>query len=68
MQTNSGARGLDVYENEPVIHLGLLKLKNVTLTPHIGSAEITWREAMTEMVLTNIKAVLAEQEPPNRIA
>ncbi|MBL4698641.1 MAG: D-glycerate dehydrogenase [Phycisphaerales bacterium] len=60
--------GLDVYENEPVVHPGLLTLNNVTLTPHIGSAEIAWREAMTEMVLTNIKAALAGQESPNRIA
>lgn len=60
--------GLDVYENEPVIHPGLLTLDNVVLTPHIGSAEITWRQAMTEMVLTNIKAALDNQEPPNRIA
>ncbi len=60
--------GLDVYENEPTIHPNLINLKNVVLTPHIGSAEITWRKAMTDMVLTNIKAVLANQEPPNRIA
>lgn len=60
--------GLDVYENEPIPHQGLLELNNVTLTPHIGSAEITWRKAMTDMVFTNIKAVLAGQEPPNRIA
>jgi len=60
--------GLDVYENEPTVHPGLLELNNVVLTPHIGSAEIAWRQAMAEMVLTNIKAVLAGQEPPNRIA
>lgn len=60
--------GLDVYENEPAVHPGLINLANVVLTPHIGSAEITWRKAMTEMVLSNIKAVLAGQEPPNRIA
>ncbi|MDF1810012.1 MAG: D-glycerate dehydrogenase [Phycisphaerales bacterium] len=60
--------GLDVYENEPVIHPKLLKLDNVILTPHIGSAEIAWRHAMTEMVMTNVKAALENQEPPNRIA
>ncbi len=60
--------GLDVYENEPAIHPGLINLKNVVLTPHIGSAEIAWRKAMTEMVLTNIKAALDGQEPPNQIA
>jgi len=60
--------GLDVYENEPSVHPGLIGLKNVVLTPHIGSAEIAWREAMTEMVTMSIQAVLAGQEPPNRIA
>ena len=60
--------GLDVYENEPTVHPGLIKLENVVLTPHIGSAEISWRQAMTEMVLTNIKAVFEGNEPPNRIA
>jgi glyoxylate reductase len=60
--------GLDVYENEPTVHPRLVGLKNVVLTPHIGSAEIAWREAMTTMVTTNIKALLAGQEPPNRIA
>lgn len=60
--------GLDVYENEPTVHPGLIERSDVILTPHIGSAEIAWREAMTEMVLTNIHAALAGQEPPNRIA
>jgi len=60
--------GLDVYENEPTVHPGLIGLENVVLTPHIGSAEIAWRQAMTEMVLTNIKAVFDGKEPPNRIA
>src|SRR2546425_822163 len=30
--------GLDVFENEPAIHPGLLGLKNVVLAPHLGSA------------------------------
>ncbi len=60
--------GLDVFEEEPKVHPGLVVLDNVVLTPHIGSAEIAWREAMTEMVMANVKAVLAGQEPPNRIA
>ena len=60
--------GLDVFEKEPVVHPGLIGLKNVVLTPHIGSAEIRWRNAMTEMVCNNVHAVLAGQEPPNRIA
>lgn len=60
--------GLDVYENEPEVHPGLIENPRVVLTPHIGSAEIAWRRAMTEMVCANVSAVLKGQEPPNRIA
>ncbi len=60
--------GLDVYEKEPTVHPGLRGLGNVILTPHIGSAEIRWREAMSEMVMTNIRAFFDGREPPNRIA
>jgi glyoxylate reductase len=60
--------GLDVFENEPTLHPELSTLDNVVLTPHIGSAEIRWREAMTEMVETNIRAFFDGKDPPNRIA
>jgi glyoxylate reductase len=60
--------GLDVFEHEPAVHPGLIDSDRVVLTPHIGSAEIRWREAMTEMVQNNIRAVLEGKEPPNRIA
>lgn len=60
--------GLDVYENEPVVHPGLIENPRVVLTPHIGSAEIAWRRAMTQMVCANVSAVLKGKEPPNRIA
>ncbi|MCB9861192.1 MAG: D-glycerate dehydrogenase [Phycisphaeraceae bacterium] len=60
--------GLDVYEREPEVYPGLLDLDNVTLTPHIGSAEVRYREMMTDMVSENVNAILAGKEPPNRIA
>ncbi|MHA7812936.1 MAG: 2-hydroxyacid dehydrogenase [Phycisphaerales bacterium] len=59
--------GLDVYEKEPEIHPGLIDNPRTVLTPHIGSAEIAWRRAMTEMVCQNVSAALKGQEPPNRI-
>ncbi len=59
--------GLDVFENEPAVHPGLRALQNVILTPHIGSAEIRWREAMSEMVETNIRAFFDGKNPPNRV-
>lgn len=60
--------GLDVFEKEPEIHPGLVENPRAVLTPHIGSAEIAWRRAMTEMVCANVGAVLKGLEPPNRIA
>lgn len=52
------AAGLDVYEFEPKISEELLKLNNVVLTPHIGSASVKTREKMAEMACKNISSVL----------
>lgn len=60
--------GLDVFEQEPRIHPDLLALDNVVLTPHIGSAAVRYRVMMTEMVLDNIRAILAGKTPPNLVA
>lgn len=60
--------GLDVFEDEPRVHPGLIGLTNCTLTPHIGSAEDKYRRLMTEMVCENAAAIIAGKEPPNRIA
>lgn len=59
--------GLDVFEREPEVHPDLLSLPNVTLAPHIGSAEAKYRAMMTEMACTNAAAILQGHEPPNRV-
>lgn len=59
--------GLDVFEHEPEIHQDLLALDNVTMTPHIGSAEIRFREAMTAMVAMNATEILKGETPPNAV-
>ncbi|MBK7405089.1 MAG: D-glycerate dehydrogenase [Phycisphaerales bacterium] len=59
--------GLDVFEKEPTIDPGLLDLDNVVMAPHIGSAEIRYREMMTQMVGENAAAILAGREPPNLV-
>jgi glyoxylate reductase len=56
--TIAGA-GLDVYEEEPLVHPGLIGLPNVVLLPHLGSATITTRVRMGMICLENIAAVLS---------
>ena len=50
---------LDVYENEPAVHPDLLKLENVLLVPHLGSATMETRTAMADLAVENVLAVLA---------
>ncbi|OGF66879.1 MAG: D-glycerate dehydrogenase [Candidatus Fischerbacteria bacterium RBG_13_37_8] len=50
--------GLDVYEEEPVIHSALLSMKNVVLLPHIGSATVETRTKMALMAAQNIIDIL----------
>ena len=46
--------GLDVYEAEPVIHPGLLELDNAVLLPHLGSATVETRTAMSSLLCQGI--------------
>ncbi len=62
----SGA-GLDVFEHEPAVNPKLLKLKNVTLLPHMGSATLEGRMDMGEKVIINIKTFADGHKPPDRV-
>lgn len=59
--------GLDVYENEPAINPKLLKLPNVVLLPHMGSATVESRIDMGEKVIINIKTFMDGHKPPDRV-
>jgi gluconate 2-dehydrogenase len=50
--------GLDVFENEPALHPLLATLANVVLTPHIASASVATRRAMTSLAVDNLIAAL----------
>ena len=59
--------GLDVFEHEPAVNPKLLKLKNVTLLPHMGSATLEGRIDMGEKVIINIKTFADGHKPPDRV-
>lgn len=56
--------GLDVFENEPLSRTSsLLRVKNVVLLPHIGSASIETRSKMGKVAAESLIAVLNGREP-----
>jgi glyoxylate reductase len=57
--------GLDVFEHEPKIETALKTMPNVVLTPHLGSTTPEVREAMANIVVDNILALLGGRKLPN---
>lgn len=58
---------IDVFENEPKIEPGLLKLNNIILTSHIASATEETRDKMAELATENIIEALEGRTPPNLV-
>jgi glyoxylate reductase len=61
--TIAGA-ALDVFEFEPAVTEDLRTFENVVLTPHLGSATRTTREAMGMLAVDSLRAVLLENRSP----
>ena len=59
--------GLDVFEHEPAVNTKLLKLPNIVLLPHMGSATEEGRIDMGEKVIINIKTFVDGHNPPDRV-
>ncbi len=56
--------GLDVFEKEPVdLENPLLKMENVVVLPHVGSATEATRRAMVDLAADNVLAVLQGKPP-----
>jgi glyoxylate reductase len=59
--------GLDVFTDEPHVPERLLGLPNVVLAPHIASATVETRAAMTRVLVDNVLAFLRGEPLPNAI-
>ncbi|KAK4459043.1 Glyoxylate reductase 1 [Cladorrhinum samala] len=55
-QVNSA--GLDVYENEPEIHPGLLSNPRVLLVPHMGTWTVETELKMEEWAISNVRMAI----------
>ncbi|UIJ94583.1 2-hydroxyacid dehydrogenase [Sinorhizobium meliloti] len=65
--TIAGA-GLDVFENEPNVPEALLSFPNVSLLPHVASASVVTRNAMSDLVVDNLKAWFSTGEALTPVA
>ncbi|MCJ1434026.1 hypothetical protein MMC27_003391 [Xylographa pallens] len=52
--------GLDVYENEPEIHPGLVSNEKVLLLPHMGTYTVETQTAMEKWNISNVRMALQE--------
>lgn len=62
------AAGLDVFMNEPKPDPAFLRLDNVMLLPHVGSASVHTRNGMGQMVVDNLAAFAAGKPPISPVA
>ena len=61
------ALGLDVYNGEPNIHSGYLKLPNVFILPHLGSATKKTRTAMADLAISNLEEFFKSGKCINKV-
>ncbi|WP_405011991.1 2-hydroxyacid dehydrogenase [Kitasatospora sp. NBC_01539] len=62
------AAAVDNFEHEPAVHPALLAQERAVLVPHLGSATVRTRQAMGDLAVDNVLAVLAGGEPVTRVS
>jgi glyoxylate reductase len=62
-----GGAALDVFEEEPRVHKGLVDRDDVVLLPHLGSATVETRQAMAQIALSQVELVLSGQKPEHAV-
>jgi glyoxylate reductase len=62
-----GGAGLDVFEEEPKVHPGLVQRDDVVILPHLGSATVETRRAMARIALEQVLRVFAGQRPTTAV-
>lgn len=50
--------GLDVYEEEPKVHAGLVKNPHVMLLPHMGTWSVETQTEMEKWCIGNVRSAL----------
>lgn len=53
-----GSAGLDVFEEEPKVHPGLLENTNAVLLPHLGTSTWETQKDMELLVLDNLRSAI----------
>jgi lactate dehydrogenase-like 2-hydroxyacid dehydrogenase len=60
--------GLDVFVNEPKVPQELIDMEHVVLLPHVGSASVHTRNAMSKLVADNLVSWFAGKGPLTPVA
>ncbi|VUC23940.1 unnamed protein product [Clonostachys rosea] len=60
--------GLDVFENEPEVHPGLLSNPHVLLVPHMGTLTVETGAKMEETANANVKEYLGTNTAPGQVS
>lgn len=55
--------GLDVFADEPNVPDELMRMDNVVLSPHVGSATVETRSVMGQLVVNNLQAFFEGRAP-----